>query len=229
MSPHRVLIVAATLAAAGATPALAQLGLRGAGVLEVAEHRVDAGSGIEKSSGTLFGAEGTLFLGPRLELQVRGVAGKLNADSAGASDRDVAEGTVRASVLTVPWLALHAGLTARAYTTPLVRQRWMVLRFGGEARLAFVGEEITGILRAEILPSVSVSGLERPNRAFAAGAGLEWRLGGFSLGVRYDLERYDFPPTAGITRREQFSTLSAHAGVRLGRRPPPALPVPAAP
>lgn len=211
-------LVAALLAAGGATtPMAAQLAVRGAGVLAVAEHRVDAGGGVEQASGTLFGAEGTLLLGSRVEILVRGAGGKLNADSAAAEDRDVAEGTIRASVLTVPWLALHAGVTARSYHTPVVRQRWTILRFGGEARLPFVGDDITGVLRAEILPSVSVSGLERPNRAFAAGAGVEWRLGALSLGLRYDLERYDFPSVAGVARREQFSALTAHAGVRLGR------------
>jgi hypothetical protein len=214
-------IAAALAAVTAVTPVAAQLAVRGTGVLSVVEHRVDAGSGVEQTSGMLYGAEGTLFLGSRIEIQVRGAAGKLTADSALAVDRDVAEGTVKASVLTVPWLALHAGLTARTYTTPLVRQRWTVLRFGGEARLGFVGDDITGVLRAEILPSVTVSGLERPNRAFAAGAGLEWRLGAILLGVNYDLERYDFPLIAGFERREQYSTLTVHAGLRLGSRRAP--------
>jgi len=208
-------IAAVLLAGASAMPAAAQLAVRGAGVLSVVEHRVDAGTGVEQASGTLFGAEGTLFVGSRVEIQVRAAGGKLTADSAGAVDRDVAEGTIRASVLTVPWLALHAGFTARTFGTPLVRQRWTALRFGGEARLGFVGDQITGVLRAEILPSVTVSGLEKPNRAFAAGAGLEWRLGVVSLGVQYDLERYDFPIVAGVERREQYSTLIVHAGLRL--------------
>ena len=207
--------------AAATAPATAQVAVRGAGMLVVAEHRVDAGSGVEQASGTLFGAEGTLSLGSRVEIFVRGAGGKLTADSAGAESRDVAEGTLRASVLTVPWLALHAGLTTRTYSTPLVRQRWTVLRFGGEARLGFVGDEITGVLRAEILPSVAVSGLERPNRAFAAGAGVEWRVGAFSLGVQYDLERYDFPLVAGVERREQYGTLTAQAGIVFGRRAAP--------
>jgi hypothetical protein len=214
-------IAAALLAGASATPLAAQVAVRGAGILTVVEHRVDAGNGVEQASGTLYGAEGTLFLGSRVEIFVRGAGGKLTADSAGAENRDVAEGTIRASVLTVPWLALHAGITARSYRTPLVRQRWTVLRFGGEARLGFLGDDITGVLRAEILPSVSVSGLERPNRAFAAGAGVEWRLGAVSLGVQYDLERYDFPLVAGAERREQYSTLIVHAGLRLpGHRVP---------
>ena len=41
------------------------------------------------------------------------------------------------------------------------------------------------------------------------------------LGVNYDLERYDFPLIAGFERREQYSTLTVHAGLRLGSRRAP--------
>ena len=195
----------------------AQIAFQGGGIATMSEHRVDAGSGVEQSSGTLLGAEGTLFIGSRFELFAHAAGGKLTADSAAAEDRDVGEVELRASLLTVPWLALDAGISSRSYTTTLVRQRWTALRFGGEARLAFVGGGITGLVRAEILPSVSVSGLEKPSRAFAAGAGLEWRVGVLVLGLRYEMERYDFPTVAGVQRREQLSTLTAQAGVRLGR------------
>lgn len=194
----------------------AQLAVQGAGIVAMAEHRVDAGRGVEGSSGTLLGAEGRLFIGSRVEVFVHAAGGKLTADSASADDRDLAEAEFRAAVVTVPWLALHAGVSTRSHGTNLVRQRWTALRFGGEARLAFVGAGVTGVLLAEILPSVSVSGLERPNRAFAAGAGLEWRTGALTLGLRYELERYDFPLVAGAERREQLSVLTAHAGLRLG-------------
>ena len=227
--PHRVApprataIVAVGLGLLGVAPTSlqAQLAAQGVGIVAVAEHRVDDGRGVEGSSGTLLGAEGRLFLGSRLEVFVHAASGTLTADSARSDDRDLAEAEFRASVVTVPWLALHAGVSTRSYGTDLVRQRWTALRFGGEARLAFVGAGVTGVLRAEILPSVSVSGLERPNRAFAAGAGLEWRIAVLTLGLRYELERYDFPMVAGAERREQLSVLTAHAGLRLGapRRP----------
>ncbi len=206
------------LVVGGAAPARAQVAVQGSAVASLAEHRVDAGHGVEKASGTLFGGEARLFVGSRVELFVHAAGGQLTADSANAEDRDVAEGEVRLSVVTVPWLALHAGFSARSFATDLARQRWTAARFGGEVRLDFVGGGITGILRGEILPSVSVSGLDRPSHAYAAGAGLEWRLGVVALGLRYDFERYDFPAAAGVARREQFSTLTAQAGVRLRRR-----------
>jgi len=206
------------LALLGAVPAHAQLGVQAAGVAAMAEHRVNAGRGVEQSSGTLLGAEGMLFIGTRMEFFVHAAGGKLTADSAFADDRDVGEAEVRASVLTVPWLALHAGFSVRSFGAALARQRWTALRFGGEARLAFVGGVVTGVLRGEILPGVTVSGLERPSRAYAAGAGLEYRAGVLTAGLRYDLERYDFPLVAGVERREQLSSLKAHVGLRLGRR-----------
>lgn len=206
------------LAVLTTVPLRAQLGVQAGGFAAMAEHRVNAGRGVEQSSGTLLGAEGKLFIGSRMEVFVHAAGGKLTADSALADDRDVGEAEVRASVLTVPWLALHAGFSLRSYGTALARQRWTALRFGGEARLAFVGGGVTGILRGEILPSVSVSGLDRPSRAYAAGAGLEYRAGVLTAGLRYDLERYDFPLVAGVERREQLSSLKAHVGLTLGRR-----------
>jgi hypothetical protein len=206
------------LVGGAARPGCAQVGLRAAGLAALAEHRVDAGRGVEQSSGTLLGLEGTVRLGSRLELFVHAAGGQIKADSAAADDRDVAEAEVRASVTTVPWLALHAGVSGRTFTTALARQRWVALRFGGELRLAFVGGGVTGILRAEILPAVSVSGLERPNRAYAAGAGLEYRFGAIAVGLRYALERFEFPIVAGVARAEQLSSLTLQAGFALGAR-----------
>jgi len=205
------------LAVLSVTPLHAQLGVQAGGVAAMTEHRVNAGRGVEQSSGTLLGGEGRLFIGSRMEVFVHAAGGKLTADSAFADDRDVGEAEVRASVLTVPWLALHAGFSVRSYGTVLARQRWTAVRFGGEARLAFVGGGVTGILRGEILPSVSVSGLEHPSRAYAAGAGLEYRAGVITVELRYDLERYDFPLVANVERREQLSSLKAHVGLTLGR------------
>jgi hypothetical protein len=212
------LALALVLLGAPAANARAQLAARGTGLVAVAEHRVDAGRGVEEASGMLLGAEGTLFLGARTELFVHAAGGKLTATTANADDRDLDELEARAAVVPVPWLVLHAGVSTRTYSTTLVRQRWTALRFGGEARLAFVGAGVTGMLRAEVLPSVSVSGQNDPSRAFAAAAGLEWRAGVLALGLRYELERYDFPTVAGVDRREQLSMLTAHAGLRLGGR-----------
>lgn len=210
--------LALALLAAAAAPARAQVGARGTGLVAVAEHRVEAGRGVEEASGMLIGGEGTVFLGSRTEVFLHAAGGTLTASTANADDRDLAELEARAAVVPVPWLALHAGVSTRTFGTTLVRQRWTALRFGGEVRLGFVGSGVTGMLRAEVLPSVTVSGLADPSRAFAAAAGLEWRAGVLALGLRYELERYDFPTVAGVDRREQLSMLTAHVGLRLGGR-----------
>ena len=217
---RRACLAAGLLAASGA-PLAAQLVVQGAALAAVSEHRVDAGSGVEESSGMLLGGEGRLLIGPRVEVFGHVAAGRLTAATAGADSRSVSETEVRASVLTVPWLALHAGFSFRSYSTILARQHWSALCLGGEARFAFVGGAVTSALRAEILPSVAVSGLENPSRAFAAGAGFGWKVGTVTLGLRYALERYDFPATGGVGRREQLSTLTASAAVKLWQRVEP--------
>lgn len=216
----RGLLVVAILAATSA-PLAAQLAVEGAGIVALSEHRVDAGNGVEQASGVLWGAEGRLFVGSRVEVFAHAATGKLTAATAGADSRDLSEAELRASVLTVSWLALHAGLSSRAYTTALARQHWTALRFGGEARFAFVGGNVAGALRGEFLPAVTASGLDKPSRAFAAGAGLDWKVNAFIIGLRYELERYDFPLAAGVERREQLSTLTASVGLRPRRRTAP--------
>lgn len=204
--------------AAPTAPASAQLSVSGTGLVSVIEHRVNAGSGVEQSSGTTFGGVGRVGVGSALELVFQAASGELTADSAAADDRTVAEADVRAAVLAVPWLALYAGVGVRSYATTIARQRWISSRLGAEARLAFVGGALRGVVRFELLPTVTVSGLEKPNRALAAGAGIEWRIGILTAGVLYSLERYDFPLAGDVTRREQLSALSAQLGLRVGRR-----------
>ncbi len=214
-------VLAAGILAATHAPLAAQLVAQGAGIVALSEHRVDAGFGVEQASGMLLGGEGRLLIGREVEVFGHAAAGRLTAATAGADSRSVSEAEVRASVITVPWLALHAGLSFRSYSTVLARQHWTALRFGGEARFAFVGGAVTSVLRGEILPVVTVSGLEKPSQAFAAGAGFDWKVGAVILGLRYALERYDFPMTAGVERREQVSTLTASAGLKLWQRPAP--------
>ena len=213
---RRALLVGALVTGA-TTPLAAQLAVQAGALVAMSEHRVSAGSGVEQSSGTLVGGDGRLLVGSHFELFLHAAGGKLSADSASADDEDLGEALARVSVITVPWLALDAGVSSRSFSTTVVRQRWTALRLGGELRLAFVGGGVTGVLRGEVLPSVTVSGLAKPSRAYAAGAGFEYQIGLFTLGLRYELERYDFPVASGVARREQLSSLTAQAGLRLGR------------
>lgn len=216
----RVLVL--TLAVALALPASArgQATVRVAGEGAYVQHRVNAGSGLELSSGTVIGGRVAAAWGQYLEVALAGAAGALTADSAQADDADLARGDVALTVLPVPWLGIRVGASRHTFTSPFAVQRWQAARVGGEGRLRFSGGRVTGVLRFEFFPLVSVSGLERPNRAFGAASGLAFRSGMVTASLGYHLERYDFPEVAGYARREQMSYLTASVGLALGRERP---------
>ena len=197
-----------------AAPAAAQRALTVAPLVSLAEHRVDAGFGVERSLGPILGGVGTVRFSPRVTVAVHALGGSLFG-SQGVLDRDVGELGVEASVITVPWLALEAGATRRAYSTKLGRQTWTLVGLGATARMAFAGNAIHGVWRAALLPAVSASGLRGPDRAFRAATGLAYRVRTTTLGVEYSLERYDFPAAAGVRRLEQLSALTLLLELRL--------------
>jgi len=197
-----------------AAPAAAQRALTVAPLVSLAEHRVDAGFGVERSLGPILGGVGTVRFSPRVTVAVRALGGSLFG-SQGVLDRDVGELGVEASVVTVPWLALEAGAARRAYSTKLGRQTWTLVGLGATARMAFAGNAIHAVWRAALLPAVSASGLRGPDRAFRAATGLAYRVRTTTLGVEYSLERYDFPPAAGVRRLEQLSALTLLLELRL--------------
>jgi hypothetical protein len=198
----------------GALPVAAQRSLVVAPLVSLAEHRVDAGFGIERSVGPILGGVGTLRFGPRLAVAVRALGGSLFG-ATDVLDRDVGELGVEASVVTVPWLALQAGAARRAYSTKLGRQTWTLVGVGASARMTFAGDAVHSVWRAALLPAVSASGLRGPDVAFRAATGLEYRIRGTTLGVEYSLERYDFPAEAGVRRLEQLSALTLLLELRL--------------
>ena len=199
-----------------AAPAAAQRALTVAPLVSLAEHRVDAGFGVERSLGPILGGVGTVRFSPRVTVAVHALGGSLFG-SQGVLDRDVGELGVEASVITVPWLALEAGATRRAYSTKLGRQTWTLVGLGATARMAFAGNAIHGVWRAALLPAVSASGLRGPDRAFRAATGLAYRVRTTTLGVEYSLERYDFPAEGegGVRRLEQLSAVTLRLELRL--------------
>ncbi len=212
----RVLAVPAVLAACAA-PLAAQIRLEAAGIGQSVQHRVDAGSGLELSSGTLYGAAVFATLNPRLEVGLEGITGSLTRDSGQAENATLARAEAHVAVFPMPWLALRAGLGIHTFRTPIAVQRWTTMRVGAEGRLEFVGGALSGIARFELYPVADVTGLSRPNRAFGAASGLRFGAGALSAEVLYTLERYDFPETGGVARVEQLSALRVSVGVRLGK------------
>ena len=198
----------------GAAPATAQHALIVAPLASLAQHRVEAGFGVERSLGPILGAVATLRSGPRLTLAVRALGGSLFGSN-GVLDRDVGELGIQASVATGPWLSLQAGAARRVYATRVARQAWTTVGLGATARVAFAGGAIHGVWLAALLPVVSVSGLRGPDVAFRAATGLEYVVRTTTVGVEYSLERYDFPAAAGVRRLEQLSALSLRLELRL--------------
>lgn len=190
---------------------------RALGEARLAEHRVDAGNGVELSSGTLFGGQLRLTVGSQLEVGLGGATGSLTADSVQADDATLTNGAAHVAILPVPWLALRAGGEIHSYANDFAVQRWTSLRLGAEGRLRFIGGKVSGLVRFEFFPVVSVSGLPKPSRAFGAASGLSFTSGAVTASVLYELERYDFPQSAGVERQDQLGYLVIALGLVLGR------------
>ena len=213
MTPGRVtaLLLAAPCVA---HPAAAQV-LTAAASVSFAEHRVDAGYGVERSSGVLGGGRVTLGLPPRVELDVTALAGTLERDSVNAEDRHLAELGLDARYRPLSWLWFDTGVATRTYSAAIAVQRWTSLRLGAEARVPFFGGRAEAVGRLLFLPLVEVTGLEQPELAVTAAAGIEYRFGPVGAGLFYSLERYDFPAQDGVARAEQVSALTLRASARV--------------
>jgi len=197
---------------------VAQRAVTAFAALSVAEHRVDAGYGVERAWGAILGGGASLRLGARVELGLRVQGGRLNAATPGAVDRDVGAVGVEAGVRAVPWLTFRAGAQRRTYSSVIARQGWTMVDVGAEVRLTFARGTISGVTRAALVPVVSVSGLPRPDVAVTAATGLQLRRRGLTLGALYSLERYDFPAQGANPRLEQLAAVTLRLDVGLGRR-----------
>ncbi len=199
--------------------AAAQGAVTASGFVTLAEHRVNVGYGVERSTGALVGAVAALRIGHRLEVAVRAEGGTLNASSGGAIDRDVGEIGVQARWLVDSWLVLEAGAARRVYSTLLARQVWTTAGAGAEARLPLLESGLTGVLRASLLPVVSVNGTQGPDVGVLAAAGISYHWPTLGVRVLYSLERYDFPRLGAVQRLEQVSALTLQFDITPGKPP----------
>lgn len=207
----------ALVPALGATPRRvpAQTAMSGFASASLVEYRVAAGSGVERFGGGVLGLGGVVRPGPRLTLGIVVQGGTLEARRAGDLERRIGEIAVDARLSVARWFALTGAASVRAVANDVARQRWVLVRVGGEARPAFMGTPMRAVLRAGIIPVVAVSGLPAPALALHAAAGLEYNQGPLTLAASYGVERFDFPPRGGIRRLEQVSALTLRGGVRL--------------
>jgi hypothetical protein len=194
--------------AAFAAPLRAQLPVTAGASLSVAEHRVTAGAGLERSSGTMFGLWATATL-PWQALEARASlrAGSLGANERTAMDRDVGEVSVGASVPLNAWLGLDAGVVVRRYESALAAQRWVWGEIGLHGRTSMLDDALELSAGLSIMPWVSVSGISRPDLAVAAHSVIGYTAGRLTATMRYGLERFDFAARDDVRRLEELSSL----------------------
>jgi hypothetical protein len=205
----RVRTLAWLLAAGAVVPSLrAQLPVRAGLSMSLAEHRVTAGAGLERSSGTMFGLWATTSL-PWHMLEARASlrAGSLGANERSAIDRDVGELSVGASVPLKAWLGLDAAVVVRRYESAIAAQRWVWGSIGLRGRTSLLDKAFTLSGGLSIMPWVSVSGISRPDLAVAAHSGIGYTTGRLTATMRYELERFDFAARDDARRLEQLSSL----------------------
>ena len=191
-----------------ALPLRAQLPLTTGVSMSLAEHRVTAGAGLERSSGTMFGLWGTTTI-PWHGLEARAAlrAGSLGANESSAFDRDVGEVSLGASLPLSPSIGLDAGVVVRRYESALAAQRWVWVDVGLNARHAMLDDALRLSAGLSIMPWVSVSGISRPDLAVAAHSVVGYTAGRLTTTVRYGLERFDFAARNGVRRLEELSSL----------------------
>ena len=176
--------------------------------LSLAEHRVTAGAGLERSAGTMFGLWATTTV-PWQALEARASlrAGSLGATDGSGVDRDVGEASLGASVSVSEWIGLDAAVVVRRYESALAAQRWVWGEVGLHARRSMLEDALKLSAGLSIMPWVSVSGISRPDLAVAAHSAVGYTAGRLTATIRYGLERFDFPARNGVRRLEELSSL----------------------
>ena len=185
-----------------------QLPITAGASVSLAEHRVTAGAGLERSSGTMFGLSASTSVPWRsVDAWLTLRAGSLGANERTAVDRDVGELRVGASMPIRPWLSAVTGITVRRYASSLAAQRWVWAELGVAGRMMLLDDAVRVSAGVSMMPLVSVSGISRPDLAVAAQSSLAYTTGRLTGTLRYGLERFDFPARADGRRLEELSSL----------------------
>jgi hypothetical protein len=194
----------------------AQLPITAGASLSLAEHRVTAGAGLERSSGTMFGLSAATSVPWRsIDAWLALRAGSLGANERTAVDRDVGELRVGATMPIRSWVSAVAGVTVRRYASSLAAQRWVWAELGVVGRTTLLDDAIEVSGGISIMPLVSVSGISRPDLAVAAQSSVAYTTGRLTGTLRYGLERFDFPARADGRRLEELSSLEVGVAWRV--------------
>ncbi len=182
-----------------------------------AEHRIDAGSGLERTSGALFGAGVDLITRGVLSFRFQFLSGKLTADDSLANDRTVTSGTADFGLQLSPWLTILGGVEARRYEA-LAIERWIAVRAGGEATINLGGGPLRGIARILVMPLVSLASdqgiVTAPSFGLMSALGLGFENRRIVSSLTYNIERYSFP--SSVNRDEEFGSLLFRFGYKVG-------------
>ena len=221
---HATLVLAVGAALISATRAEAQSRLTlPPGAISVvaasADHRVDSGAGLERSTGPLFGAQLDLEPEDRIAFSLRALGGTLNPQTAAAEARDVGEIALTTRLDMVSWFRGTVTALGRSYNGALARQHWTELALGGEGHGTLIDGVLDASVGVSLAPLVQVSGRQRPDLAVAGLARLRHVGEHLDLSLGYSLERYDFPSAGGVRRVEEISMLVFRGGLRIGSRP----------
>jgi hypothetical protein len=182
------------------------------------DHRVDAGLGVERSSGPVFGGALDLNLIRGTSASLRAIAGTLDPRTGPAETRQVAQVDATGRLHVLPWLDATMRGTIRSYSSDLARQNWSQVALALEGLFPIAGN-VGGSFGAILIPFTRVSGHSSPDLALGGSAGLHWRADRLDIAFSYMQERYDFPGTARGERLEEQGMLMLRAGYRFsGRR-----------
>src|SRR5262249_35563166 len=139
---------------------------------------------------------------------------QLKARSVTAVDQRLTEASAQLKVAVLPWLKLNGGVATRSYASTFANQHWTNLLLGGEAQTALLEGTMHAVLRAQVMPLVTVTGLSSPRLSIGGGTGIRWEHGRFAGTLTYDVERYRFQAINGFARTEQVSSLAVELMVR---------------
>lgn len=182
-----------------------------------ADHRVDTGLGLERSTGPLFGAQLDLEPDERVMVTLRALGGTLNPQTPAAETRAVGELALTTRLDMVSWFRGTVTALGRSYDGPLARQHWSELSLGGEGHGMLIDNLLEASVGLSLAPVVRVSGRDGPDLAVAGLARLRHSGERLDLSVGYSLERYDFAGRGGARRVEEISMLVLRAGLRIGK------------
>ena len=180
----------------------------------VTEHRVSIGDGAEQATGIVLGLMAETTVRPWLDVSLGASGGRLRADWPPSEDRTLGQLDITADASPLPWLGIVTTGTLRGYEGALGRQRWAMVSVGPEGRFTLYESMVQGSARVALVPLLSVSGTQAPERALHGSVALSYARKRLGVRLEYSIERYDFATSVTPRRLEQLSSLRLRAGWR---------------